>query len=128
MKKSVKQIGIAIVITPILFIIVFLHPNSIILDTSFGLPYYILEKLGLWKSGPSWILENTILSFLCFLIFPMIISFLYSIFVVITVEKVWKRNCRMGIVYIIFLLVLFLGVQSPFHERISYGDYHFSNY
>ncbi len=128
MKKSIRQIGIAIVSTPILFIIVFLNPNSVILDTSFGLPYYILEKLGLWRSGPSWILENTFLSFLCFLILPMIISFLYSIFVVITIEKVWKRSYRIGIAYIIFLLVLFLGVQSPFHERISFGDYHFSNY
>lgn len=128
MKTRVKQIGIAIVITPILFIIGLLHPNLIVLDTAFGLPYYILEKLGLWKSGPSWILENTVLFFLCFLVFPIIISFLYSIFVVITVEKVWKKSHQMGIAYIIFLLILFLGVQSPFQERISFGDYHFSNY
>lgn len=128
MKKSVKQIGIAIVITPILFIVGFLHPNLTVLDTTFGLAYYILEKLGLWKSGPSWMLENIILFFLCFLILPMIISFLFSIFVVITVEKVWKENYRMGIVYIIFLLTLFLGLQSSFHERISFGHYHFSNY
>ncbi len=132
MKSSVKKRIIAVAISslfaPVLFIVGFLNPTWTILDTSFGLFYYFLDTFGLWKSSPNWILENKVMSLCGFLIFPLIVSFFYTLFMVITIEKIWKKDFRLGIVYIILLLLFFGGLQSSPKERVSFWVYHFSNF
>lgn len=102
--------------------------NLLILDSCFGLAYYALDILELWKSGPTWVRENKMLSVFCFLIFPILISLLCATFVVIFSEKIFKHSKYSGLLFVTTVLILIFGLQSPPQNRISFFLYWTSNY
>jgi len=99
-----------------------------VLDTTFGLLYYFSDKLGYWRPGSSWVRENRILFLLCFLVFPILMSFIYSTFAALSVKRISERNYNMALIYVVILLVIFFAIQTSVDGRISYGIYYASNF
>ena len=62
------------------------------LDGSFGLPYYLLDRLGIWQSGPYWVIENRSVAIFLFFIFPLIVSLATSSFIVWIANNLRKRS------------------------------------
>lgn len=70
------------IVSVVLFIAGGLNPDIVLLDAPFGFGHYVLDALGLWKSGPSWVAENRPLAILCFFVVPFVVSVLWTALIV----------------------------------------------
>lgn len=122
------RIGYIFLLSFILFVSGLLIPKFVILDSSFGLAYYVLDLLGLWKPGLYWIIEHRISAIFCFFIFPIFVSFFFSIIAVIVFEKLWKTSKQTGLLFIFVVFILIYGLHTSDYNGVSYFGYWNSNY
>lgn len=106
----------------------FLIPSLKILDFLFGLSYYVLDLLGIWKPGPSWIIANRFLSIFCFLIFPLIVSFSLSTILTLIADKLWSFSKQSCILFIIIIFILMYCFHHSDYNGISFAGHWTSNY
>lgn len=129
LRKIVFQnIGVKLLVSFILLISGFLIHNLTVLDSSFGLSYYILDSSGLWKPGLLWTPEHRFLAIFCAFVFPTFVSLFFSISIVFTFQKLWERSKQSGLLFIFVVLTLTYGLHSSDYNGISYFGYWNSNY
>ena len=112
----------------VLFFTGLLVPRFATIDSSFGLAYYFLDSIGLWRPGPQWVTDNRFLAIFCALIHPIIVTALFSAFAVVTFGSLWNRSKQLGLLSVLILLLLVFGFQSSDHSGISYIGYLTANY
>lgn len=117
-----------IIVAFTLFLSGLLIHESIILDTSFGLAYYVSDSLGFWRHGLTWVSENRPLAIFCFLIFPAMIAVLFSFVIVKAFFGLWKHAKSSGLLFLVIVLALLFGLQSSPKNRISHFMYSAVNY
>ena len=123
-----NKLGVTILGAFVLLFSGILIPQFTLLDGSFGLGFYVLDKAGHWASGPSWVLGNRPLAILCALVVPIAISILISVVSVQVFVRIWKHSRYSALLFGAIVFLALYGPQSSPDSRISYSRYVSSNY
>ncbi len=127
-KMIFKNIGYKLLISFILLFSGFFIPKFAVLDGLFGLGFYIVDLVGWWKPGRSWITDNRILAIFCFYMVPIFVSFLFSIVIVEIFKNLQHRSKQSAFLFLFLIFVLIYGLQTSNYDGVSFLGYWTSNF
>jgi hypothetical protein len=104
-----------------------------LLDVLFGIPYAVVNSIGLWHSGPSWFADRPLLSSICYFVWPLLVILLLGIGCVAFFAIMWSRRRRFFRVLAILVPIVLLAGVLAIHGQLglsqySYWKYSFNNY
>ena len=74
----------------VLLILGALQPQMILLDMPFGLAFYVVDRLGIWKPGILWAVDHRLIAIGCWLIWPFLVSLSLGYVLVIVTIRLWR--------------------------------------
>lgn len=128
-----QKIVFVLILSFAYFIAGALQPQAVLLDVPFGVGFYLAESLGWWHPGPAWVAENRLLSLLCLLVFPFVVSLAFGGATAAATYNLWHTRCGRSEMYaVFFVLTLFAFILSvraePGIVHVSYLGHWAENY
>ncbi|SPF35449.1 membrane hypothetical protein [Syntrophobacter sp. SbD1] len=105
-----------------------------LLDVLFGIPYGIVNSMGLWHAGPSWLkVTHPLLGLLCYFVWPTVVTLLLGLVSVVTFDTLWgRRSLPFRALAVVIPLALLAGLLLPHGQlevsHYSYWKYSFANW
>jgi hypothetical protein len=115
----------------LLLLIGYLQPSVALLNTLFGLGFFVLDYANFWQPGTIWLENNRLIALFCFLVPPIIsviglsraMTFL-AFKISATTDNRWKPVSLIAI----FTLLVFILRADPSRLPISFHSYLGANY
>lgn len=132
-----KNVWVRLILVVVLMVIFLMigrtQPRAVLLDAPFGLAYYIAERLGRWRPGPLWVGEHPAVETFCFLVWPLLVSFVFALATAFAASALWLGGAKYSRVYAVVLIIaLFVAVLAvrvqPGYFRSSYFGHWAENY
>lgn len=117
----------------ILFTLGLLGPQFVLLDMPFGLAFYAVDLLGMWKQGLLWAPSHRILAIICFIVWPLFVVTLLSYAIIFIASRLWsgrqKNSHLYAVIFVIAVFALIFTVRvKPASYYVSYFGYATANY
>ena len=117
----------------IILLLGWLQPQLVVIDMPFGLAVYIADRLGKWHQGLLWAPNHRVLAVTCFIIWPVIVSWLFAYGIVCITSKLWfggtKRSRLLAVLFVVLVFGITLSVRvEPGSYFVSYFGYSTANY
>ncbi len=117
----------------VILLLGWLQPQLLLLDSPFGLAFYLTDLLGKWQPGLLWAPNHRILAITCAIAWPMLFSALTGYGIAWVAGRLWCQDTKPSRFHALLFVVVVFGLifsvrGSPGAYFVSYFGYTTANY